>query len=479
MALVNPNIAMSGSQVKPADPMAMYAQMQQIQGAQSQNQLAQYQLGTAQRAEKSQNMLADAYSQATDRSTGAIDYNKLTGLLAAGGGGAQIPAMQKARAEQEKAQTELSKGESDLLDAKLKQSRQFLDTIDPRSPDAGQRYMAWHEANHQDPVIAKALAARGVTAEQARSGIQQAIQQGPEALAQMIQRSMLGTEKFMEMNRPTLTQQNLGGASQIMSTPGLGGPASVVPGSFAQQQPFSPEVMEQKGLIATKGAPKTAINLGGGKYAEAVGGGMGKADVDKYEFAQTIPSALTKVNETLDILKNSDINTGLGAELLTTLDRAKAKFTADKASNIRVSNTEYLSSLLGSEVFPLIQSLGIGARGIDTPAEKEYLLDVMTGRVSLNKDTLIRMTENRKKSMLGAAEQYNRNVESGELDKFFEASGRLKGKIQIPKDTPKPKEAAAQIPGGRGAPVFAVNPSTGQRIQSTDGGNTWTPVGGQ
>jgi hypothetical protein len=205
--------------------------------------------------------------------------------------------------------------------------------------------------------------------------------------------------------------------------------------------------------LKTAGANKTAINLGGGKYAEAVGGGMGKADVERYDFAQTIPAALTKVNETLDILKNSDINTGLGAELLTTLDRAKAKFTADQAANIRVSNTEYLSSLLGSEVFPLIQSLGIGARGIDTPAEKEYLLDVMTGRVSLNKDTLIRMTENRKKSMLNTAEQYNRNVDSGELDKFFEASGRIKSRIDIPKAPPKPGAAAAQIPGQTASPA--------------------------
>jgi len=238
-------------------------------------------------------------------------------------------------------------------------------------------------------------------------------------------------------------------------------------------------VMAQKGRLAAAGAPKTAINLGGGKYAEAVGGGMGKADVDKYDFAQTIPSALTKVNETLDILKNSDINTGLGAEIFTTLDRARSKFAADKAAGVRVSNTEYLNSLIGSEVFPLIQTLGIGARGMDTPAEREFLREVMTGTIGLDKNTLIRMAELRKNAMVNAAKQYNSNVESGELDKFFEASGRNKSKIQIPANAPKPKEAAAQIPGGRGAPMFAVNPSTGQRIQSTDGGNTWTAVGGQ
>jgi hypothetical protein len=206
---------------------------------------------------------------------------------------------------------------------------------------------------------------------------------------------------------------------------------------------LTPQEEAQQLRMRAAGAPKTAINLGGGKYAEAVGGGMGKADVDKYDFAQTIPLALTKVNETLDILKKSDINTGLGAEVFTTLDRAKAKFTADKAAGVRVSNTEYLNSLLGSEVFPLIQSLGIGARGMDTPAEREFLREVMTGTISLNKDTLIRMAELRKKAMINAAEQYNKNVSSGELDKFFEASGRIKNKIEIPKEAPNKASAGA------------------------------------
>lgn len=228
---INANIALQGKGVTLADPVERYSQMQQLIGAQNQNQLAQYQLGSAQRAEKSQNMLADAYSQATDQKTGAIDYNKVNSFLASSGGGAQIAGVNKSRFEQQKAQTDFDKGQVDLLDAKLKQSRSFLDTIDPSSPDAAQKYMAWHEANHRDPVIAKALEARGITADQARGSIQQAIQQGPQALAQMINQSKLGTEKFMEMNKPTLTSQNLGGVDQIMSTPGLGGQASVVPGS--------------------------------------------------------------------------------------------------------------------------------------------------------------------------------------------------------------------------------------------------------
>ena len=51
MALVNPNIALSVKPIELADPMAQYGRIAQFQAAQNQNQLAQYQLGAAQRGE--------------------------------------------------------------------------------------------------------------------------------------------------------------------------------------------------------------------------------------------------------------------------------------------------------------------------------------------------------------------------------------------------------------------------------------------
>lgn len=240
MALVNPNIALGIQPVQLADPMAQYGKIAAIQSAQNQNALAQYQLGTAQRAEKTQNALAEAYAQSVDPATGKIDYNKLTSLVAGGGAGAQLPAIQKSRLEYETAQTTQQKAQSDLLDAKLKQSRGFLDTIDPADPTAPAKYLAWHEANHKDPIIGAALTARGVSAEQARQSIEAAIAKGPAAFAQMVAQSKLGTEKFMEMNKPTTSV----GPTGIVQIPGLGGTAAVVPGTSAAFQ-MTPAQTEQ------------------------------------------------------------------------------------------------------------------------------------------------------------------------------------------------------------------------------------------
>jgi hypothetical protein len=228
---IDPNIALGVRGIEVANPLAQYSQVAQIQNAQNQNQLAQYQLATAQREQESVNALNQAYAKAYDPKTGQIDANALRQSLAGGGFGSKLPAVEKGLLELGKLKTETQKAETDLVDSKLKQSRQFLDTINPLDPKAPEQYLAWHRANHADPVLGPVLTARGVTAEQSMARIQDAIQKGPQAFADLINQSKLGTEKFMELNKPTTFAQDTGTGGRVMSRPGLGGEATLVPGS--------------------------------------------------------------------------------------------------------------------------------------------------------------------------------------------------------------------------------------------------------
>jgi hypothetical protein len=268
MAL-NPSISLGVKGLELANPLAQYSQVAQIQNAQNQNQLAQFQLGSAQRAEKSQNLLADAYAQSTDPATGKIDYNKLTGLVAAGGGGTQIPAIQKSRLEFETSQTAQQKAQTELLDARLKQSRGFLDTLDPNDPTAPARYIAWHEANHKDPIIGPALAARGVSVDQSRQSIETAIAKGPAAFATLLNQSKLGTDKFMELNKPTTQVVDQSGQRQVIQIPGLGGTPTTV-GTYAAV-PLPADVVAQKKDIARAGASNVTLSTER-KYGDRFGG---------------------------------------------------------------------------------------------------------------------------------------------------------------------------------------------------------------
>jgi hypothetical protein len=245
MAL-DPNIALGVRGVEVANPLAQYSQVSQIQNAQNQNALAQYQLATAQREQESVNALNEAYRSAYNPQTGDIDINALRKTLSTGGFGSKLPGLektlgeletqkltaQKLRGEVTAQPTKLEADRTKLVDDKLKQSRQFLDTINPADPNAPQQYFNWFQANHADPILGPTLKARGITEEQFVAKIQQAMNQGPQAFAELLNQSKLGTEKFMELNKPTTTA----GPTGIVQIPGLGGPATVVSGTSAAFQ---------------------------------------------------------------------------------------------------------------------------------------------------------------------------------------------------------------------------------------------------
>jgi hypothetical protein len=167
-------------------------------------------------------------------------------------------------------------------------------------------------------------------------------------------------------------------------------------------------------------------------YTRKVGEAAGEGDVALVQNAQSAVGKLQDINQTLDQLKTSDAITGFGADVLKDVERFRAQFTKDAKAGKRAADTEILNAMLGSEVFGMIQSLGIGARGLDTPAEREYLREVMTGTVRMDKAALVRLTEIRKKVTERAIDEYNKKVDNGELNKYFETRGMTPRKIEKP-----------------------------------------------
>ena len=141
---------------------------------------------------------------------------------------------------------------------------------------------------------------------------------------------------------------------------------------------------------------------------------------------------ISKINDTLNLIEKGDATTGIGADLINNINRAQLLFTDSKKKINQVSDTELLNSLLGADVFPQIGALGIGAKGLDTPAEREFLRQVMTGTINMNKETLIRLTKLRKKYEERSLNEYNKAVDEGQLDELFRFSGLPKRKLSVP-----------------------------------------------
>ena len=165
---------------------------------------------------------------------------------------------------------------------------------------------------------------------------------------------------------------------------------------------------------------------------------------ESQKIMQDVDTALTQVDKLgglLDILEADDGTggiapfTGIFQPLLTQMSRVVTSLGIDrkykseidayknstgaekaKARDIlyeKLVKTEITKVMTGSDVFPMISSLGIGARGLDTPAERDFLISVMTGLPNMTIDTLKYMTRFRLQMYMDGLEKYNVKVRSG------------------------------------------------------------------
>jgi hypothetical protein len=175
----------------------------------------------------------------------------------------------------------------------------------------------------------------------------------------------------------------------------------------------------QKRLAIAQGESNIKMGDAARIAAETTGSELGaKLNAADFEKVQSHYQTLPKIDVLINHLESSDALTGMGAELIKEFERAKAMF-GDKIANKVVSDTEWLNALTGSEVFPLISSLGIGARGLDTLAEKEFLREVMTGAITMNKETLSRMARARREEATKSINNWNSRLKKGELNNFY------------------------------------------------------------
>ncbi len=459
MATLDTNIALGIRPIQLENPMAQYSQIAQIQNARNQNALAKFQLDAAKREEGSVNALNTAYQQAYDPATGKIDVNKLRGSLSAGGYGSKLPGIEKNLAEMEKERLLSEKTRAELLDAKLKQARGFLDTIDPMNPNAPAQYIAWHEANHADPIVGPALLARGITADQSRAQIQAAIAKGPEAFAQLLNQSRLGTEKFIEMNKPTTQVIDQSGQRQVVQIPGLGGKPTTV-GTYADV-PLPDAVAAQKKEIAKAGASNITMSTEK-KYGEQFAGKMADTDIAKMTTAEKAPQLAESANRIIELVKQGNLFTGPVADVK--LNIARALNVAGASNDEKIANTESLIAATGQSTLDAIKSAGLGTGQGFTDKDLKFLQGIAGGTITYTPQTLTELARLQHQAATRSAESWNKRVK--QLPKTAtEGTGLSTEPIKVPPLAPNA--------------MFATNPKTGERIQSLDGGNTWKPVGGR
>ena len=189
---IDPRIALGYQPIETPSPMNVMAQMQALQNARQENAMRQAQM-------------ANYESEVSRRN-------------------ALLPAeLARAASEQKTAELGRESAGAKLVGERLGLRRQLLETV--ATPE---QYLAWHEGNHKDPVVAKYLDEIGVDPEKSRADIVANLQQ-PGGFQTLLRNSALGLEKAMESH---FQAQDYGGGERVIRAPKYGtGDATVVPGS--------------------------------------------------------------------------------------------------------------------------------------------------------------------------------------------------------------------------------------------------------
>ena len=194
------------------------------------------------------------------------------------------------------------------------------------------------------------------------------------------------------------------------------------------------------GLPSKVGGNTVVVSPSQGAYGKGIGAGLAAEDLEFVKSAKAVATSIPKMYETADLIATSDdLVTGIGSGIIKDFYRAIDQFTVDKEAGKKVSDTEYLDALMGSEVFTQINALGIGARGLDTPAEREFLRSVMTGTTTLNEKTLTKLTDLRISVAERAVKKYNDRLEAGDFDNYMKEGRVTLQPIVLPERTPRPK----------------------------------------
>lgn len=363
------------------------------------NRLADIQEADIVRARREQDMMNQLYRQAYNPQTGQIDTNRLYGSIINQGMGVAVPKMQAAEADLLAKRATAAKTTAEVPKQIWDNARNELSLIDvEKDPNAQERYAAWAtRLVSQAPWTAQLL---------------------PPTLDKENKQRLLTTyDKAIEQHFVT---QDLGGTTRVLTMPKYGtGTATVVPGSTGTVTP-SPN------------RPQTnVITQAESEYGKGVAKQAAEDTNAQYKQAEAAVRGIAQTDRAMDLLEKGQPLTGLGADLELGIRRLQQTVAGRKDKTI--SDTELLEAVLGQDVFQQIQQLGIGARGLDTPAEREFLRQVVSGTKTLNKDTLLQMARVKRQAQEDIVNAWNQRTQSGELDDWYKYSKRPKKIFNVSK----------------------------------------------
>lgn len=239
---IDPNIALSVKPLQVESPINALSQALHVQGLQRQNALGDMQLREQQAVSDERNALRGFFQQNANLDDPATQA-KLYGVAPTQAGGILKGLMDQRKAGQDIAESK-AKTNKENVEAGVKAMgahRSMLSMVS--GPDQAD---AWIDAAYSNPALQPIVGKFG-TPEQ----MKERMRQFPGGFEAWKTQNALGAEKYIEQNKPNIQIRNTGGTTDVISTPGLGGPAQVVSSVANTQSPDSRASQGTQMQIAT------------------------------------------------------------------------------------------------------------------------------------------------------------------------------------------------------------------------------------
>lgn len=468
MALVNPNIAMSyrGVELPQQNALADYAAVQQIQSGQRQAEVSQMQLESMRRDQAALSKMQAAITA----KGGPADLNVAADEMIKSG----IPeylkqglVIKQTLDKQSRFASLLgpSGGAAPAAAPPSEAYPGYNESIGMRAPTnalapASEAYPGYNEAIGMTNALAPAPAAapsNAMNLSDMRNRINQAYSIGtPEALAWAKAR-----EDEMKPMTVSPSATVFQGGQSVFTAPAAPTPrpTKVEEYNFAKSAAgggFTGSYADFIKMEKAAGAARTDIKLPPqqGAFEGELGKGQAKSIIDNRAAAQDAASIIETVNTGRDILKGGVI-TGAGADFLVNFNQALKTAGVDFGYADASANSQAYAANMAQNVGKIIKQFGAGTGLSD--ADRQYAEKMAGGKITLDAKALNKILDINERAARNVITRHNKDVEG------------IKTNIPLKVEMPAKRTEA---------PITAVNPSTGARIQSTDGGKTWTAVGG-
>ena len=474
MAL-NPNIALGVRGVEVPNPLAQYAQVAQIQSMQNQNQVSQMQLDQMRRDDET---LKQIQAKAVEHG-GPADINQIADAYLKSGNPkfvefgvglrqklderaqiARIMGMGQTPTAAPVPAAPTTNALAPTLQAGALVSGTFGMAPEPRvnqlapaapAPAAAPAANALATPGGLDVntlfaqqnafmAMGKPEMARALDARIALASRQTDTQREMQALGLPL--TPEGFKQYIALKQAPPTQTDLRKNFEFAKTPEGGN----YKGSFADFKAIS--------------TPKTSVTVSTEKkYGEQFAGKIADSDSNKLGAAEKAPQLAESANRIINLVSQGNLFTGPIADVK--LNIARALNVVGASNDEKIANTEALIAATGQSTLDAIKGAGLGTGQGFTDKDLKFLQGIAGGAITYTPQTLTELATLQHRVATRSVENWNRRFK------------------EIPKSATEGLgiQAVPNVPPLSPGAIFAVNPTTGARIQSTDGGKTWKPAG--